>query len=141
MDDSNKTEASHITLALDLTKKSKWDCSNTFNCTRVLTKPCRTVALSKSSHLCRDSSLSFTGSPRTTSQGPQRVNSSMDLTWLSETDFSLLSKPWMRVVSLSSGSRSLRAVTAHSHREQIFSSVGVWQLFSSLSLQIENRLI
>lgn len=132
---SSKTDASHMAFAVDRTKNIRCSCSNTFNWTLVLTRPCRTVALSKSSHLCRDNSLSSTGTPWTTSKGPQSMNSRTDFAWFKDMARSSWRTSLRRGVSFSPGRRISRALMPHLQREfRCSSSADLLQFISSLSL-------
>lgn len=115
--ESNKTEASHIILAVVLTRKSRWHSSNAVSSTRVCTRPCSTVARSRSSHRCSTSSRSDDGVPNATSIGPHRENSSTDFTCDSETARSLQSRLFMRGVRVASGRSSFVAANAHWQRD------------------------
>lgn len=138
---SRSTDASHMAFAVDRTKNIRWSCSNTLSWTLVLTRPCRTVALSRSSHLCRDNSLSSTGTPWTTSNGPHSMNSRTDFAWFRETARSSCSMSFRRGVSFSPGRRISLAFIAHLHRELRWPSSVDLQFISSLNLEIERNIV
>lgn len=130
-----------MALAVDRTKNIRCSCSNTFNCTLVLTRPWRTVALSRSSHLCKESSLSSTGTPWTTSRGPQSMNSRTDFAWLRDTARSSYSISFSKGVSFSPGRRISVALIAHLHRELRPPSSVDLLLHSSLNLEWRTKNI
>lgn len=112
-----------MALALDLTKNIRCNCSKTFNCTLVRTKPCKTVALSRSSHLCRDSSRSRTGTDCATSRGPHSMNSNTDFAWFKETARSSCIISFNSGVSFCPGSKVSTAFNPHLQSDVISSSV------------------
>lgn len=132
---SNNTDASHMAFAVERTKNIRCNCSKTFSWTLVLTSPWSTVALSRSSHLCRDNSLSSTGTPWTMSNGPQSMNSRTDLAWFKDIARSWSKSSLRRGVSFSPCRRISNALIAHLHRElKCSSSADLLQLISSLNL-------
>lgn len=136
--DSSSREASHISLAVLLTRNNRWHSSYTVSWILAQTRPCKTVALCKSNHLCKASSRSLTLLLRFTSEGPHRKKSRTDFTWVSDTARSLSRIDFSKGVIFALGRRWFMAFTAIEQSDTSLSSFLAWRSSPSLKINLFN---
>ncbi|KNC33835.1 hypothetical protein FF38_08993 [Lucilia cuprina] len=90
--------------------------------TRVRTRPCSTVARSRSNHLCKAVSRSLTEPVKATSEGPHKMNSKTDFDFERDSDLSCSKMSAKMGVILVLGNISVKATWAHLHKVPMGSS-------------------